>query len=624
MRSSMSAVRQRTVLVVAVFGSVVVSDVSAGQRDLLVGSFFSDNVTRYDRRTGAFISEFVPAGSGGLSETWGVTFGPDGNLYVASSGTREILQYDGTTGEFLGVFASRGGTFIPIGTVFGDDGNLYVSTVSSSFVLRFDGKTGQFMDVFTSGRGIINSRGLTFGPGGDLYVCDISAENILRYDGETGVFIDEFVAVRSGGLTLPRGLAFGRDGSLYVASSSPGRILRFDGTTGEFLGARKPAGSWAFGLVFGLDGSLYASFGNGFGDVLRYDGTTGELKDGFTSGGLGNRSMFLTFMNPVDGLLGDSDADWDVDRQDHVEFRSCVTGDRTVPGFVPPPDECDVMDFDGDGDVDLLDFGGVMEAFTGDCGVRITQQPDDVSTCLGDATVLEVRAEGSDISYQWALNGNDIPGATDPLLVIDPILPESAGLYRASVSGGCSVVASAVAKLVASDDPTIVISPHDVAACLGGTAEFSIGVDGLEPIGYQWQHDGQDIPGATETVYTIESVQSQDPGAYRCIITDGCGTESASAAATLAVPEVSFVTQPAGDRVCVGDSMFLLAIASGSPSYQWFRDGEPIPGATGMLVRITDVTTEDSGIYHVVATGLCETVRSNDAMYTVDVCGDEP
>lgn len=624
MRRFTSTVRQRTALAVAAIGSVAVSHVSAGQRDLLVGSFFSDNVTRYDRRTGAFIDEFVPAGSGGLSGTWGVTFGPDGNLYVASSDTDHILRYDGTTGEFLGVFASGGGMSGPIGTVFGSDDNLYVSTVGNRFVLRFNGETGQFMDVFTSGRGVVNSRGLVFGPDDNLYVCDINTENILRYDGRTGVFIDEFVAVRSGGLTLPRGLAFGRDGSLYVASSSPGNILRFDGTTGQFLDAREPFGTWSVGLVFGFDGNLFASFGNGFGDVLRYDGTTGEFMDTFTSGGLGNLSMFLTFMNPIEGLLGDSDGDWDVDLTDNTEFRDCVTGDRSAPGFAPAPDECDVMDFDGDGDVDLIDFGGVMEAFTGDCGVRITQQPHDVSACIGDAAVFETRAEGDNISYQWAHDGNDIPNATDPVLVVDPILRESSGLYRASVSGGCSVVASAIAKLTASDGPQIVVSPQDVATCFGGPAEFNIEADGVEPISYQWQRDGQDIPEATDAVLTIQSVQAQDLASYRCVITDGCGEESISAAVTLTVSEVAFVTHPAGDRLCVGDTMFLLAIASGSPSYQWFKDGAPIPGATEMLVRITDVTPEDSGIYHVVATGLCESVRSNDAVYTVEDCSDDP
>ena len=39
-------------------------------------------VLRYNGTTGAFIDAFVSSGSGGLDMPSGLTFGPDGNLYV--------------------------------------------------------------------------------------------------------------------------------------------------------------------------------------------------------------------------------------------------------------------------------------------------------------------------------------------------------------------------------------------------------------------------------------------------------------------------------------------------------------------------------------------------------------
>ena len=36
---------------------------------------------------------------------WGLTFGPDGNLYVSSGDTLNVLQYSGSDGHFLDVFA---------------------------------------------------------------------------------------------------------------------------------------------------------------------------------------------------------------------------------------------------------------------------------------------------------------------------------------------------------------------------------------------------------------------------------------------------------------------------------------------------------------------------------------
>jgi hypothetical protein len=46
-----------------------------------------------------------------------LAFGPDGNLYVASTGNNQVLKYNGTTGAFISVFTSTG-LNLPFGLVF--------------------------------------------------------------------------------------------------------------------------------------------------------------------------------------------------------------------------------------------------------------------------------------------------------------------------------------------------------------------------------------------------------------------------------------------------------------------------------------------------------------------------
>ena len=75
---------------------------------------------RFDGQTGDFIDVFVPDGSGGLDFARDVTFGPDGNLYVSSSNTDEILRYDGVTGEFIDLFAYNDSLDHPVGLIFVD------------------------------------------------------------------------------------------------------------------------------------------------------------------------------------------------------------------------------------------------------------------------------------------------------------------------------------------------------------------------------------------------------------------------------------------------------------------------------------------------------------------------
>src|SRR4028118_1635767 len=168
------------------------------QGTFLVGNSRGNNVLRFDGNTGNYLGEFIPAGSGGLSNPDQIVFGPDGNgddkpdIYVSSGDkpgnsaeptASAVLRYDGTTGAFIDKFVGdnpntaadeTGGLSRPYGLAFGPDGNFYVSSFLSDQILRYNGKTGQFIDVFASGNqqagGLNGPNGLLFAPDGNLYV----------------------------------------------------------------------------------------------------------------------------------------------------------------------------------------------------------------------------------------------------------------------------------------------------------------------------------------------------------------------------------------------------------------------------------------------------------------------
>jgi hypothetical protein len=76
---------------------VLLAGTTARAGSILVSSQHTDQIRRYDLATGQF--EDVFASGGGLSQPIGLTYGPDGSLYVASYGTSEVLRYGGTTGR---------------------------------------------------------------------------------------------------------------------------------------------------------------------------------------------------------------------------------------------------------------------------------------------------------------------------------------------------------------------------------------------------------------------------------------------------------------------------------------------------------------------------------------------
>lgn len=234
------------------------------------------------------------------------------DLLVASFDSFQVLRYDDTTGAFLGIFATGLPNDRPLGMTVGADGNLYVGTNNfgppfQSFIRRFDGQTGEFIDTFASGGGLLDPGHLVFGPDGNLYVASFGGtapnSKVIRYNGITGAYIDDFVPVGSGGLSGAEGLVFGPDGNLYVLNSSGTtlEVLRFDGLTGAFIDVFVNAfsgGSDGSSLVFGRDGNLYVTTAYIGNSVRRFDGSTGQFIDEFVpqgGGGLAYATGLLFF-----------------------------------------------------------------------------------------------------------------------------------------------------------------------------------------------------------------------------------------------------------------------------------------------------------------------------------------
>lgn len=204
---------------------------------LYVASEGSNSIQRYNPVTGAFIDNFVTAGSGGLNGPTGMTWGADGNLYVPSFNTDEVLRYDGATGAFRGIAVSAGqGTLDgpDNGTIFGPDGALYIPSYFNNRILRQDPNTGA---VTTFVSFLSRPRVLEF-RGDRLYVTAEGGDVVKSYDAASGAFTGNIVPAGTGGLDVPVGLAFDQGGDFYVSSVSNHNVLHFaaDGSLlGEFL-----------------------------------------------------------------------------------------------------------------------------------------------------------------------------------------------------------------------------------------------------------------------------------------------------------------------------------------------------------------------------------------------------
>ena len=223
---------------------------------LYVSSYLSNEVLKYNAATGAFLGALVTNGRGGLSGANSLAFRPDVNLsynlYVLSTGNSSVLRYDangdpkgisGALGDAVFIASGINGLKNPNGMTFGPDGKLYISSSDTNQILRYNSDASFDGAFVAAGSGGLSSPGkLTFGPDGNLYVSSTATNSVLRYHGPTGAYIDTFIPSASGGLYNPGDMLF-NSGSLYVVSQRTDQILRYDEISGAFLDAVDPANS---------------------------------------------------------------------------------------------------------------------------------------------------------------------------------------------------------------------------------------------------------------------------------------------------------------------------------------------------------------------------------------------
>jgi choice-of-anchor B domain-containing protein len=323
------------------------------------------------------------------------------------------------------------------------------------------------------------------------------------------------------------------------------------------------------------------------------------------------------------GTPGDFDEDGDVDLVDFGMFQLCFTG-----GGGAATGNCLKGDFDLDGDVDLVDFGSLQLTFTGTCGVAFIEQPVGVSVCNGESIMLEGSATGGqEIVYQWRHSGNCLDDEIQPSLLIDTATPTDSGPYTLTAADACGMVTSKPATVQVNMGPQILFHPNDAADCSGGSVELGVIANSTAgPMTYQWWHngapvDGALVDGAGSDTLLIDSLDSDDVGNYWVIVGDQC-LEVSSTHVEVSLDDPAFAQHPEDQSVCIGESAVFFASATGifPLSFQWFKDGEPIEGATSFFLWIELTSEDQAGEYMVRASNPCGTTSSAAAMLAVTTC----
>ncbi|MCW1922932.1 immunoglobulin domain-containing protein [Luteolibacter arcticus] len=143
---------------------------------------------------------------------------------------------------------------------------------------------------------------------------------------------------------------------------------------------------------------------------------------------------------------------------------------------------------------------------------------------------------------------------------------------------------------------------------------------------YQWQKSADgvggwaNIGGATANTLELFSSTYADNGYYRVVATNANGSDTSDVVQVdLAYPEPAIITQPVSVSVEEGSNAQISVVASvlGNPTYQWFKDADPISGATSDTLELTNVQEAAEGPYWVRITDDAATADSQPTT-TVD------
>jgi hypothetical protein len=217
--------------------------------------------------------------------------------------------------------------------------------------------------------------------------------------------------------------------------------------------------------------------------------------------------------------------------------------------------------------------------------------PTDI--CNGDVEVITAPIIARN-KYQWKNSGVDITGSTS-----NPFYATVAGTYSVKIvdSNGCADTSAPVAVTVKYVSPFSVMAHGNTYFCDGSSVQLST-KSGYTT--YQWYYNGAYIPGATDTITTATKT-----GKYAVKVKDpinGCtATSPGFNILVIASPDSPAITH-VGNR---------LSTSVTGVSYQWYKNGIAIAGATDSFILISS-----DGLYVVEVTNANDCSRRGNIYIT--------
>lgn len=246
--------------------------------------------------------------------------------------------------------------------------------------------------------------------------------------------------------------------------------------------------------------------------------------------------------------------------------------------------------------------------------IRPQGQPDfgdgTAQVCDGNSITIEVYglANSETYRYNWYRSGTPISG-TGPSISVT-----QGGMYAAEIDfGSCSGSGNTLSNLIdvttGSSIGVAINPPAKTALCPGETVALEANISG-QGLTYTWFRDGEAVtsPAIDDSSLLIDAGVTGFEGDYQVEIfgDDACVERSAAVTITNAGNFTVTRENPANMIVLPGQTATLSVSTDASGvTYQWYRDGSPISGATSASLSVSDTETGNYFVRVSLTGGTC-------------------
>lgn len=228
--------------------------------------------------------------------------------------------------------------------------------------------------------------------------------------------------------------------------------------------------------------------------------------------------------------------------------------------------------------------------------------------------------------YVTALSGISTSALLSANIVLTNWPPNSMLYLLWSDDNGSGVPDGAIeidnfAITAAEHSPRIITQPQSQTWAPGVPVTFSVTASGTPPFFYQWLKNSNNIAGATNESFTINTALPADNGFYSVIVSNAFDSiTSTDALLTVGCfAPVTITSQPQAQTLTSGNNLTLSVAASGTPpfGYQWYQGSSAISGATNSMYLKTNAAPSNSGFYHATVMNCAGTQTSSNALVSI-------